>query len=84
MTGERANSICPTCGGFLQSGLANIPFIFDDTVIVVKGVPADICSDCHEPFLAGYVTDQVMSLLNQLKMLQSEVSVVVYSESVAV
>ena len=72
--------LCPTCGGTLKPGLANIPFIFDDTVIVVKNVPAEICRDCHEPFLAGSVTDQVMSLLNQLRTLQSEVSVVAYSE----
>jgi len=80
MIGERANNICPTCGGRLEFGLANIPFVFDDTVIVVKNVPAEICGDCHEPFVVGSVTDQVMSLLNQLRMLQSEVSVVTYSE----
>lgn len=84
MTGERENSICPTCGGKLQSNLATIPFILEpDTVIVIKGVPAEICSDCHEPFVAGQATDRVANLLRQLKALRSEVSVVSYAEPLA-
>jgi hypothetical protein len=52
----------------------------EETVVVVKGVPAEICSNCHEPFLDGVVTDHVMALLSRLKQLNSEVSVVTYSE----
>jgi len=83
MTGERASKTCPTCGGSLHAGIANVPFILDETVVVIRGVPADICADCHEPFMAGRVTDQVMVLLNQLKALRSEVSVVSYSQYAA-
>jgi YgiT-type zinc finger domain-containing protein len=84
MTGERENSICPTCGGELQPSLATIPFILEpDAVIVIKGVPAEICTDCHEPFVAGQATDRVASLLRQLKALRSEISVVAYAEPLA-
>lgn len=83
MTGKAENKQCPTCGGLLQSGIATIPFVLDnDTVIIVKGVPAEICSDCHEPFVAGKETDQVLALLKQLKSLRSEVSVIAYPEYV--
>lgn len=82
MNGAHENNTCPTCGGRLESGTAHVPFIFEDTIIVVKGVPAEICEACHEPFLSGRVTDQVMVLLNQLKELHSEVSVIAYSESI--
>jgi len=82
MIGAPENSICPTCGGQLESGSAHVPFIFEDTIIIVKGVPAEICEACHEPFLSGRVTDQIMVLLNQLKELRSEVSVIAYSEPV--
>ncbi len=84
MIGKPENKICPLCGGSLELGLANIPFVFGDSVIVVKAVPAEICTDCHEPFVAGRATDRVMFLLNQLKAMQSEVSIVTYSEPVAV
>jgi YgiT-type zinc finger domain-containing protein len=79
--GEPENSTCPVCGGHLQPNTATIPFILGyDTIVVIKDVPAEICSNCHEPFMAGKVTDRVSSLLRQLKALRSEVSVVTYSE----
>lgn len=87
MIGEQGNKnkICPTCGGRLKNDVATIPFILkNDTVIIVKGVPSEVCSDCHEPFMVGHVTDQVMTLLEGLKALQSEVSVVSYSPELAV
>jgi hypothetical protein len=37
---------------------------------------------CHEPFVAGKETDQVLALLKQLKSLRSEVSVIAYPEYV--
>jgi len=84
MIGERESSICPTCGGILYTDIATIPFVLSrDTVIVIKNVPAEICSNCHEPFMNGRVTDRVTELLQQLKALHSEVSVVTYLEPVA-
>lgn len=76
MIGERESSFCPTCGGRMHSGLATIPFILnDDRIAVIKNVPAEICDNCHEPFMNGRVTDEIMTLLNQLQTLGSEVSV---------
>lgn len=80
MIGAIESSICPLCGGRLESGVANIPFILEDTIVVVKNTPALICTDCYEPYLDGPVTDQVMSLLTQLQTLRSEVSVISYAE----
>lgn len=81
MIGEQENSVCPTCGGRLQSGSATIPFILNnDRVVVIKGVPAEICNNCHEPFMNGHVTDEVMALLNQLQLLGSEVTVLSFPE----
>lgn len=83
MTGVHANKkdkICPSCGGPLENGMATIPFITSgNIVIIVKDVPAEICLDCHEPFVRGHATDQVLALLKHLKSLKSEVSVVTYS-----
>lgn len=80
MTGAHENKICPVCGGALEWGQATIPFVVSGgMVIVVKNVPAEICLDCHEPFVDGETTDQLLELLKQLKSLKSEVSVVTYS-----
>lgn len=81
MIGKRENNLCPLCGGRLEADMATIPFILDrDTVVVIKEVPAEICSNCHEPFVSGKITDEVSALLRQLKSLHSEVSVVTYAE----
>jgi YgiT-type zinc finger domain-containing protein len=83
MTGvlENKTKQCPTCGGSLENGTATIPFVTSaNIIIVVKNVPAEICLDCREPFVKGKVTDQMVLLLNQLKSLKSEVSVVTYSQ----
>jgi YgiT-type zinc finger domain-containing protein len=82
MTGVPVNNKrCPVCGGVLEEGKATIPYVLkDDTVVVVKHVPAEICADCHETFTAGKVTDDLVIMLQQLKDLHSEVSVVSFRE----
>lgn len=85
MTGVLENKNCPLCGGQLHQDEATIPFILsNDMVIVIKKVPAEVCGDCHEPFMIGGVTDQVMTLLKQLKKLRSEVSVVSFPDAVTI
>ena len=66
MTGKReGNNRCPLCGGRLRTGQATVPFLWPNAVILVKDVPAEICSSCHEPYTTGKVTDQIVSLLNE-------------------
>jgi len=85
MTGElERNSHCPLCGGRVKPGLATIPFILADTVILVKDAPAGVCSSCHEPYMTGEVTDRITVLLNQIRSLPAEVSFVSYSQLEAV
>lgn len=82
MTGERENDRrCPLCGGRLETGRATIPFLFAESAVVVKGVPAEICQSCHEPFVAGAETDTIVAMLNQLRPLRPEVSVVSYPDA---
>lgn len=84
MTGKHENSgCCPLCGGKLEAGLATVPFLIHGTVIVIKNVPAEICLECDEPFLAGNTTDTVTNLLSDLQSLNAEVSVISYPKSVA-
>lgn len=84
MIGKPENSVSPLCSGRLHPDTATIPFILgNNAVVVIKGVPAEVCDTCHEPFVAGRITDQVLALLRQLKSLHSEVSVVSYAEPVA-
>jgi YgiT-type zinc finger domain-containing protein len=69
---------CPFCGGRLRNSQATVPFVLQDTVVVVKGVPAEVCTNCHEPLMTGKVTDELTDLLRQLRAAGSEVSVISY------
>jgi len=82
MTGEheRASGRCPLCGGRLVlNQKATIPFVLENTVVVVKDVPAEVCASCHESYVTGWVTDRLTEVLRQLRSLQTEVSVVSYT-----
>lgn len=68
----------------MKRGVATIPFILSNTVMVVKDVPAEICSSCNEPYITGKVTDRITGLLNQLRSLPAEVSIASYSQLEAV
>jgi YgiT-type zinc finger domain-containing protein len=58
-----------------------VPFVLDETVVIIRDVPAEVCASCHESYMSSDVTDDVMLLVKQLKSLQTEVSVVSYTSS---
>jgi len=81
MTGEREKtSRCPLCGGRLKRGLAAMPFLLRDAVVLIKDVPAEICANCHEPFTSGKATDGIIGLLSPLRDLRAEVLVLSYAQ----
>ena len=63
----------------LSEQRANIPFVLENIVAVIKDVPAEVCASCHESYMTGEVTDRVTALLKQLCSLQTEVSIISYS-----
>jgi YgiT-type zinc finger domain-containing protein len=86
MTGKPENKtgLCPLCGGRLvPNQRATIPFVLGKVVVVVKDVPAEVCRNCGEAYLAGIVTDRLLNLLERFAHLPIEVSVTSYSELVA-
>jgi len=80
MAGELANNKCPLCGGRLKHGSATVPFFLPNAVALIKNVPAEICSSCHEPYMTGKATDRIVSLLNPLRAFQAEVLILSYAE----
>jgi YgiT-type zinc finger domain-containing protein len=73
-----ADKPCPLCGGTLVRGPATIPFVVGSMVAVIKGVPAEVCNTCSEPFLDGAATDDVAALLRIARSGGAEVMVMVY------
>jgi YgiT-type zinc finger domain-containing protein len=80
MTGEPEDDRCYFCGGKLESKSATIPFVVNGSIIVIKNVPAEVCSQCAEPIMSSPIAQKVDSLLKQVYRLHSEISVVGYAE----
>lgn len=81
MTGrQEENKVkrCPLCGGEMSDGITTIPFLISEKVVVIKDVPAEICSDCGEAYMKSSVVGKVESVLDKLEELHSEMSVVHY------
>jgi YgiT-type zinc finger domain-containing protein len=78
---QESSGRCPLCGGSLVHQQATIPFLLQGTLSVIRNVPAEVCMECDEPFLAGDATDTVAHLLSELQSLNTEVSVISFPES---
>ena len=80
MTGklDADGGICPLCGGSTRQGYATLPFVLDERVFTIREVPAEICGDCGEAYMAGEAVDGVQKLIEELSALKTEVSVARY------
>lgn len=78
MTGEPESDRCYFCGGRLTSKLATLPFVVNSSVIVIKDVPAEVCTQCHEAVLTSEVAEVVDRLLKQVERTGFEVSIIRY------
>lgn len=83
MTGELENDRCYFCNGKLESKPATIPFVKNDTVVVIKNVPAQVCTQCGEAIMNSSIARNVDILLKQVYRLNSQVSVIGYAEALA-
>ncbi|MFQ6058026.1 MAG: YgiT-type zinc finger protein [Anaerolineae bacterium] len=80
MTGEPENDRCYFCGGKLAPGLATLSFVVGSSVVVIKGVPAEVCTQCSEAIMTSEVAAQVDNLLKQIHRSGFEVSIVTYEQ----
>jgi len=78
---ERFDDICPLCGGPLEPGIATIPFLSGNNVVVIRDVPADICAQCHEPFVTTEAAGVVSRLLERARTLPAEVAVASFQDA---
>ncbi len=81
MTGEQENDRCYFCGGRLEFQITMLPFIVGNSVVVIKNIPAEVCTQCGEAVLSSDVAKEVDRLLKQAYTSGFEVSIVAYQES---
>ena len=57
-----SSSTCPVCGGSKAEGAVTFTADMQDTLVVVRGVPATVCSLCGNEWL----TDETAAVLEQI------------------
>ena len=80
MIGEPENDRCYYCGGRLSPALTTLPFVIGSSVVVVKGVAADVCTQCGEAVMSSEVAAAVDELLKQAHNAGLEVSIVPFKQ----
>ena len=74
---------CFKCKGKLEEKKVNYMVDLNDTIIIIKGVPAKVCMQCGEKYFDDKTAENIEKIVNKLKQLSTEVTVVNYKESVA-
>lgn len=81
MIGGQENDRCYFCGGKLESKITMLPFIIGDYIVVIKQVPAEVCTQCGEAVVNSDVAKKVDKMLKQAQNSGFEVSIVAYQQA---
>ncbi len=72
--------ICVICKhGTTQPGIVTVTLQRDDCVVILKGVPADVCENCGEYYLSDIVTEQVLQRADMAVNNGAEVEIMRYA-----
>ncbi len=72
------------CKGNLEEKKVNYVVDLENTIIIIiKGVPAKVCTQCGAQYFDDEIAENIEKIVNQLKQLTTEVTIVNYKEKVA-
>ena len=74
---------CFMCKGELKEKKVNYMVDLENTIIIIKGVPAMVCTNCGEQNFDDETTQNIEKIVNKLKNLSTEVTIINYEENVA-
>jgi YgiT-type zinc finger domain-containing protein len=71
---------CVICKhGNTQPGLVTVTLERDNTIVILKGVPAEVCNNCGEYYLSAAVTEQVLQRAEEAVNKGAEVEILRYA-----
>ena len=71
-------NICPLCGGLKKQGTTTFTVDMKDTLVVIRNVPATLCSLCGNEWLSYEVAANVESMVEEAKNIHRQVEVTQY------
>ena len=74
---------CFMCKGELEEKKVNYMVDLESTIIIIKGVPAKVCNECKEQYFDDETSKNIENIVNKLKDLSTEVTIINYKDNVA-
>jgi len=72
---KSTTDLCPLCGGNKTQGVTTFTVDLQDTLVVIRNVPATLCSLCGSEWFSDQVTASVESIVEDAKTQQHLVEV---------
>ena len=76
MKDPNTSSLCPMCGGRKTAGRTTYSVDLGFGIVVVRNVPATVCSQCGEEWIGTDIARQLERLVNEARQNRHEVEVV--------
>lgn len=70
---------CFMCKGITEDRLTNFIADLGNCIIIVKGVPSQVCTQCGEVSYSNEVAEQLQKIVNATKNAMTEIAVVNYT-----
>ena len=74
---------CFMCKGEVIEKKVSYMVDLETTIIIIKGVPAKVCTQCGEQYFGDETSENIETIVNKLKDLSTEVTIINYNENVA-
>jgi len=74
---------CFMCKGETEQKLVNYLLDVDNRIIIIKEVPANVCKQCGERYFDDDVMGNLEKIIEDVKNVSIEISVVNYKEKTA-
>ena len=74
---------CFVCKGEVIEKKVNYMVDLENTIIIIKGVPAKVCTECGEQYFDDKTSENIENIVNKLKDLSTEVTIINYKDNVA-
>ena len=76
MKAPESASLCPLCGGIKRAGTTTYSADLGFGVVVVRNVPASVCDQCGEEWIAADAARRLESLVEEAREKRLQVEVV--------
>ena len=80
---EEMKMRCLYCKGILEDKTSIFTLELDGCIVIIKNVPAHVCSQCGEASFSDAIYRQLEKVINSLRGTITEVAIVNYSDKIA-